>query len=162
MHQRTDEVSQKLVAWLMVVGIVLICGSAVMIVAMPAPLFIVIFLLLMVLGIGLIVMAVVYGIAYEKGTRRGPARVEPNCRVMARYGTNRDHEVVSADWATDDPEDFKPFVRMYSPTKGAMELECAMPVWEQCGEGLLGDAVIQGRWLTSFTPKIGAPQSPTR
>jgi len=92
---------------------------------------------------------------------RGPERTEPNCRVMARYGVDALQNVVSHDWIGDG-RDIRTYVRLYSPTKGAQEFECALPVWLQCGEGMLGQAVTTGHWLSAFYPQTGpiSPRSP--
>lgn len=159
MDQRSDESRQKLIAGLMMGGIFAMCGSLVMIVLLPHPLLILFFVLIFLCGLVLLCLAVFYGVVLERKSHGGAPRVEANCRVMARYGVNQNNDVMSSDWAADS-DDFRPFVRLYSPTRGALEFECAMPVWDQCGEGLLGEAVVQGRWLSSFTPYRGTPVTP--
>lgn len=143
---------------MMLVGLLLVSFCAVLIFVLPHPLLRVLFVLGILVGIVMLLFAVFYGIAWEHSTKVGNPRTEKNCRVMARYGVNSQNEVLAANWAA-DYDDFRPHVRLYSPQRGAMEFECALPVWEQCGEGMLGDAVIQGRWLSSFSPAIGTPPS---
>jgi len=165
MDQRSEEFNQKLITFFLIGGIALVLLGIVGMALFFNPAFILLAILcvLMVLGgIGLIGASIFYGIALEKGTQSGPEVVEPNCRVMARYGVNSRNEMVSSDWATES-DDFKPYVRLHSPRKGAMEFQCAFQVWDQCGEGMIGEAILQGRWLSSFKPYVAGvagPQNP--
>jgi hypothetical protein len=101
---------------------------------------------------------IIYGFIVNKAQHSGREHKEPNCRIMARYGVKKNAEVVPSDQIY--YEDCTPYVRIFSIRRGAVELRCEIPVWEQCGEGMLGEAIIQGRWLSSFTPYIGAPPPP--
>lgn len=97
-----------------------------------------------VLGIG-----VFWGLWQVVNRNAGPEIREYNCRVMARYGVNEQNEVVTADWVGAG-EEIRTFVRIWSPTRGAQEFECAYPVWCQCGEGMLGQSITEGKWLSAF------------
>ncbi len=160
MDQRKDEFNQKLIAYLT------IGGGVLFVVGLVSRIFFIMILPLMALswlmlicGMGLAVSGIAYGLMYERTQHEGHPVVEPHCRVMARYGVNELNEIVTSDWAHDDVP-FRPFVRLHSPRRGAMEFECALPVWEQCGEGMDGEAIIQGRWLSSFTPYMGLVAGP--
>ncbi len=162
MNQRSEEFNQKLITFGLIGGVILmlfgIIGMAMFF--SPGTVFLAIFCFLMVIGGGgLIGGSIFYGIALDKSSKSGPEVVEPNCRIMARYGVNAQNEIMSSDWANDS-ECFKPHVRLHSPTRGAMEFQCAFPVWDQCGEGMIGEAVIQGRWLSSFKPYMSGIAGP--
>ena len=160
MNQRGEEFNQKLITFFLISGALLIVLGLVGFVMVFAVIPLAALCALMVLGgIGLIGASIFYGISFEKSSQKGPEVTEPNCRVMARYGVNSRNEIISSDWAT-EADDFKPYVRLHSPRKGAMEFQCAFPVWDQCGEGMMGDATIQGRWLSSFKPYVGGVPSP--
>lgn len=162
MNQRSEEFNQKIIVFFLIGGIALMVLGIIGLAMFFNPSFILLALLciLMILGgAGLVGASIFYGIALEKASKSGPELVEPNCRVMARYGVNSRNEIMSSDWAVDS-EDFKPYVRLHSPTRGAIEFQCAFPVWDQCGEGMIGEAVIQGRWLSSFKPYMSGIAGP--
>ena len=105
-------------------------------------------------GIVLLGLAVFWGLWQVVNRHAGPEIAEYNCRVMARYGVNEQNDVVGADWVGDG-EGIRTFVRVWSPTRGAQEFECAYPVWLQCGEGMLGQAITRGGWLSGFFSQAG-------
>ncbi|HTQ08581.1 MAG TPA: hypothetical protein VMI31_00775, partial [Fimbriimonadaceae bacterium] len=39
------------------------------------------------------------------------------------------------------------------------ELECARPVFDLCGEGMRGLAMVQGSWLSQFVPLADTDQT---
>lgn len=160
MNQRLEEFNQKLIASLLAIGVGLFflgCFGLVFFFNPKTFYLAVLCVILAVGGVALVGASIFYGITVDQKTKVSAEVVEPNCRVMARYGVDDRNEIITADWAYDS-EGFRPFVRIHCPTRGAMELECAMPVWEQCGEGMLGEAVIQGRWLSSFRSYVGSVQ----
>lgn len=105
-------------------------------------------------GIILLGLGVFWGLWQVVNRHAGPEIAEYNCRIMARYGVNEQNDVVSADWVGNG-EGIRTFVRVWSPTRGAQEFECAYPVWCQCGEGMLGQAVTKGKWLSGFFTQGG-------
>lgn len=56
-----------------------------------------------------------------------------------------------------DPSELRYLVQMEVPARGKIEFETASEVFNLIGEGMSGDIVYQGRWLSQFTfrPKAG-------
>jgi hypothetical protein len=107
-------------------------------------------------GIGL--LALVGGLGYSLfahgGRHRGPVRTLNRVRVVARYGINRQGAVM-ADWELEQDESAKTYVKLAIGPGVFEEFECAREMYYQAGEGMMGDAEIQGRWLGRFVPLIG-------
>ena len=51
------------------------------------------------------------------------------------------------------------YVKILSPTDGSVEYQCHLAVFLNCGEGMMGDAEIQGQWLGAFRPYMGMQQT---
>ena len=153
-----DQARERFLASLIFSAIVLIACGFVGLLLFIAPSMRVLHSLSIVavfLGIILLGVGVFWGLWQVVNRNAGPEIAEYNCRIMARYGVNEQNDVVSADWIGDS-EGIRTFVRVWSPTRGAQEFECAYPVWLQCGEGMLGQAVTRGKWLSGFFSQ-GAP-----
>jgi hypothetical protein len=77
-------------------------------------------------------------------------------RVQARYCVNHLGETIFQEEYIDfeDPQT-RFFVRLEIPGRGTSEYRCAAPVWGQCGEGLTGNALVQGDWVSQFVRDIG-------
>lgn len=112
-------------------------------------------------GIGILMMlgAVGYGLWFNSAALRGPRKVAPNARILSRYGYNRQGYMLNADWEFEAAEDPRYYVRMQIGPSQVSEYQCTEQVFFQCGEGMYGEAELQGNWLGRFTPYIGPPQS---
>lgn len=84
----------------------------------------------------------------------------PDVRVVGRFGESRDGQMYFADLDLLDDEKLRYFVQLEIVPGDIREFECAAPVWEQAGEGMRGDAVGQGRWLSQFLPHQGGAYRP--
>ena len=59
-------------------------------------------------------------------------------------------------WHFEEADRPKFYIRMQTPTGGSYEYETSEETFWQCGEGMVGEAEIQGKWLGKFVPYIGA------
>lgn len=109
---------------------------------------------IMVLGVLLLAAAIVYGlIAGKMGKSRHLYRY-PNCQVLSRFAVSPTGDYV--DDVFDGPdEDLKYYVQLKMPDGKNEEFQCAYDVFLCCGEGMRGEAVAQGAWLSQFVPYIG-------
>ncbi|MEA2551988.1 MAG: hypothetical protein QOJ65_164 [Fimbriimonadaceae bacterium] len=110
-------------------------------------------------GLGLLTFTMVSAAAIGTSEKRGIRKVEPRAKVLARYATNRQGETAVLDWDLVDP-DLRFYVRMELSDGNKAEFQCVREVFDQCGEGMRGEAQYQGRWLGAFRPYIGG-QPPT-
>jgi len=140
--------------WMMGIAVLLIVASVVnlyfFIVAIPLFL------------IGLIVTgyAVLKGLHTEKkASRSGTPHQIPDCLIIAKFATNGIGEMIFNDYdiLMDDPK-VKFYVQMQAQTGSKMELTTNSTVWQTCGEGMRGTAMVQGDWLGAFAPMIGSGQ----
>jgi hypothetical protein len=111
-------------------------------------------------GLVLLGFAVFSGLFASKMQSSGPRRFDPNAKVVARYAMGKNGDMALSDWEW-DYEGMRFFVRLSTSDRQAAEYECARPVFEQCGEGMVGEAMFQGKWLGGFRPHIGGtPAAP--
>jgi hypothetical protein len=88
--------------------------------------------------------------------RSGPRKSRP-AKVVARYAFNRQGLMLVSQWEIEACPDAKYFVRLdYGYPDGTQECECTEQVFYQCGEGMTGMAQVQGKWIGSFVPNVGA------
>lgn len=116
-------------------------------------------LTIMVLGFLVIGVAVVYGFVTVNKQRSSPPASYPDVLVVARFAINEANEMVFQDFDPEDP-DTKLYVHLKFPGGRNQEYRCPFPVFESCGEGMRGSAVVQGDWLGSFTAFRVQPQNP--
>jgi len=116
-------------------------------------------LLLTVFGIVILSVGIFYGLWYNKNHARGPRKVIEHARVLSRYGYNREGHMLTQSWEFAEADDPRFYVRMQTGQGQSAEYECVEQVFFQCGEGMWGEAEVQGKWLGKFTPYIGTPQS---
>lgn len=105
-------------------------------------------------GMGLVAYAVFSGLSFTNTlrTKSAPTPLD-GVRIQARYAMNTIGEMLfnEQDW---DLPGTRFYVRILYPNGRSSELECAYPVFCQCGEGMWGTAIIQGDWVSQFTPSI--------
>jgi hypothetical protein len=114
--------------------------------------------ILMGLGALVFVGSIAYGFATIRKTRKGPVLNCPDVVVVARFAVNEAGEMVFQDFDPDDP-DTKLYVHLRMPDGRNQEYRCPWQVFECCGEGMRGTAVIQGDWLGGFAPYLAQPPS---
>lgn len=105
-------------------------------------------------GLALGVFTIFTGTAMGGLENRGVRKVDPNVKVIARYATNAQGETSVLDWEFEDPKT-RFYARLQLGDGTRAEFQCAREVFDQCGEGMRGEAQFQGRWLGSFRPYIG-------
>lgn len=111
-------------------------------------------------GFVLYVSGLVYGIHSEKTQHSGDRRQLQQCRILARYAITRDtHRMVSDESEFEFLDRPKFYVKVLSPVEGSVEYQCHHAVFLNCGEGMMGDAEIQGQWLGAFRPYLGMQQT---
>ena len=108
--------------------------------------------LIMTLGALTMVSSVIYGLVQAKGSNRGPRRILQKVRVVARFATDNSGVLYTEASQMEFIDNLKFYVRISSATEGSIEYQCTEEVFWMCGEGLEGDAEIQGRWIGGFRP----------
>lgn len=116
------------------------------------------------LGPGLVLLglltsagALVYGIREGRRVTGKGAMVDPGARVLARYAVARNGEMVVDEWLFDETDGLKFYVKLELTGGAIREFQCLRPVLAQCGEGMVGAATFDGKWLGSFVPTLGKP-----
>jgi hypothetical protein len=115
--------------------------------------FVVIGLLMFAGGLG-------YGFWVVKKEKEGPRERVQNFRVVARYAYDKAGYHLMDDAQVEFAERPRFYIRGLLPTGVTTEYEATEEVWRQAGEGMYGEAEIQGKWLGRFTPYVGVPQGP--
>lgn len=110
-------------------------------------------------GLLMYIGGLAYGIHSEKTEYVGVRTALPNVRILARYAITRDHRMVSDESEFEFLDRPKYYVKVLSPTDGSVEYQCHHAVFLTCGEGMMGDAEVQGQWLGAFRPYMGMQQT---
>lgn len=111
------------------------------------------------IGLFMYVGGLAYGIHSEKTEHVGPRHMVQHARIIARYAITRDHRMVTDESEFEFLDRPKYFVKMMTPSEGSIEYQCHHAVFLNCGEGLMGDAEVQGQWLGSFRPYFGMQET---
>lgn len=112
-------------------------------------------LVMMIVGGLLIVWAVVYGIIAAKSGKNKRIYRYPNCLVLSRFAVSPTGDNVYDVFDGPD-DDLKYYVHLKMPDGKNEEFRCVYDVFLFCGEGMRGEAVAQGTWLSQFVPYIGS------
>jgi hypothetical protein len=112
-----------------------------------------------VLGLVMYIAGLAYGIYSEKTEYHGERYMVQHCRVLARYVITRDQRMVTDETEIEFLDRPKFFVKILSPRDGSVEYQCHEAVFFACGEGMMGDAEVQGQWLGSFRPYMGIQET---
>lgn len=116
--------------------------------------------LLFLLGLIMVGFSLFSGLKSEHLSKNSTEQITvSDVKVTARFAINSLGETLFSDLDVDfeDPK-CRFFVRI-QPNQGRQtELRTAPELWSTIGEGMSGDALVQGDWLCSFRPKIGAGQ----
>jgi len=110
------------------------------------------------IGVLMMIGGVVYGFWRNSKDRVGEREVETNFRILARYVYDKG-QLLTSDWDIEAAEKPRYYVKGMYQSGNTEELETSAENYYQCGEGMFGEAEIQGRWLGRFTPYIGVPPS---
>ena len=105
-------------------------------------------------GLGLLTFTVLSIAAIGGMEKRGARQTDRRAKVLARYATNKQGEtaVLESDF---DYLDLKFYALVLLSDGTRAEFQCVREVFDQCGEGMTGEAQFQGRWLGAFQPYIG-------
>lgn len=107
-------------------------------------------------GVGIIVFVAGLGLGYwyELKGSTGIPQTYQGVQVIARYGFSKDGHMLS-DWEVESRDDVKFYVKLALGEGVMQEFECGREVYYQSGEGMIGAATTQGRWMGSFIPAFG-------
>mgnify|MGYP003343852391 CR=1 FL=1 len=154
MNQYTERFRISFLSGSIVLGLVLMALGAIMTaLTVVFPVAHALSILIFVAGMGMVGVAVAGGLSSHRRRFQGRVIAEQNCRVVTRYAYDRSQELILDDWRLDE-DDVTFCVKLWSVNRGVLEYECAREVWETCGEGLCGEAVTQGHWLSGFRPHV--------
>jgi hypothetical protein len=109
-----------------------------------------------VVGLAMMFAGVGYGAWSMAKSRKGPRRVVPNFKVLARYCYDSGQNLITADYDVDVAENPRYYVRGVLENGVVGEFETSPQVYYNAGEGMYGEAELQGQWLGRFMPYIGA------
>ena len=112
-----------------------------------------------VVGLGMMFGGLGYAFYTMSRQHKGPRRTEQHFRVLARYCYDRTMQLITAEWDIEVADRPKFYVRGMFEDGVVGEFETTMEVYYQAGEGMTGEAEIQGKWLGRFVPYIGVPPS---
>lgn len=111
----------------------------------------------MAVGILMVLGGLGYGLWIVKNEHQGPRRVIENFRIMARYAYDKAGYHLVDDGMIEFAEGPRFYVRGQTPDGVVLEYEASEAVWRQAGEGMYGEAELQGKWMGRFVPYIGLP-----
>lgn len=111
----------------------------------------------------MIVTGLVLGHTFQKTLHVGPRQTKTWCFVLSKYAMDKDHVLCSDPWEWENRDDLQFYVLLRfegddSRNREATEHRCSREVFFSCGEGMRGEAELQGKWLGRFTPYIGVPK----
>jgi len=107
------------------------------------------------IGILMIVGGLGYGLYVERTQNKGPRQTEPNFRVLSRFCLDKNFQLLISDIDIELANKPKFYIRGLLENGLVGEFETTIEVFYNAGEGMLGEANLQGKWLGSFTPYIG-------
>ncbi len=109
------------------------------------------------MAIGVLMMggAIGYGLWANANASKGNRKTVPHAKIIARYGYSRQGQMLNADYELEAADNPRYYVRMQLSPTDIAEYECAEQAYFQAGEGMVGEADIQGKWLGAFRPYIG-------
>jgi hypothetical protein len=111
---------------------------------------------LIFIGIIMVAGALFYGNWFERRGHVGNIRKIDYFRILARFATDRRGNMI-AEYEADQDDKARFYVRGVYPNGEVDEYEVSPEVYFSCGEGMTGQAEVQGRWIGRFIPYIGTP-----
>lgn len=114
-------------------------------------------------AIGIVAMAsgLAYGIYAERTQNKGPRQTEPNFRVLSRVCLDKNFQLLISDIDIEYANKPRFYIRGILQSGLVGEFETTHEVFYNAGEGMTGEAEIQGTWLGKFLPYIGDSESRT-
>lgn len=115
-----------------------------------------IFLGLFLLFVGALVFigSIGYGWFVVRNQHKGPTATYPRTKVISRFAIDHNGHMLTQDWEMDQPR-LRHFVKLDVGGGEVLEFQCRYEVFSQAGEGMVGQASVQGKWLGAFVPAIG-------
>ncbi len=109
--------------------------------------------------IGLLMMLAGLGYAFFSMAKqnKGERRVVEHFQILSRYCYDKNQNLLTAEWDIEVAEKPKFYIRGRTPEGLVGEFETTVEVYFMSGEGMYGEAELQGQWLGRFVPYIGAP-----
>lgn len=161
--ERRTERKDQIIGWLMLLGIIFALGGGWLLVMFAfvargggADQIFLIVRWVPLIGILMYVGGLVYGIYSEKTELQGPRNLKRHCRIIARYAITRENLMVTDEASFEYLDRPKFYVKILDPVDGSVEYQCRPEVFFNCGEGMIGDAEVQGVWLGAFRPNLQA------
>lgn len=105
-------------------------------------------------GLIMLTFTMISAVAMSSSEKRGARRVDGRAKVIARFATNKQGDTLVLEDDLNDPNT-RFYARIMLTDGTRAEFQCAREVYDQCGEGMTGEAHFQGRWLGAFRPYIG-------
>lgn len=106
-------------------------------------------------GVGMFGGGIGWAIWTHKHRHDGPMAVTPNVRVVGRYGYTHDGLMIHDEYEFEADDKPQYYVRLEVAPGRIDEYECRPETFFAAGEGMVGEAVLKGKWLGRFTPYIG-------
>ncbi len=113
-------------------------------------------ILFLAVGVAMMLGGVGYGVWVVANEKNGRRVTIEHFRVLARYVYDGPQMLV-AEYEIEAAQRPRFYVRAMLPSGETLEYETDAPVYFNCGEGMLGQAEVQGKWLGMFVPYIGSP-----
>ena len=107
------------------------------------------------LGILMLVGGLAFGIYAERTQNQGPRQTEANFRVLSRLCLDKNFQLLISDTDIEFANKPKFYIRGMLENGMVGEFETTLEVFYNAGEGMTGEAELQGKWLGSFIPYIG-------
>lgn len=106
-------------------------------------------------GILMVVGGLAFGIYSERTQNTGPQQTEPNFRVLSRMCFDKNFQLLITDVDIEHANKPRFYIRGMLQNGMVGEFETTIAVFYNAGEGMTGEAQLEGKWLGSFTPYIG-------
>lgn len=151
------------IAWMLILGVafvlfgmlftILAFGSAMGMKSKTPPLVIALGPIMVIAGVGLAGWGVFYGHFANRKMEKTGAKYFPDCYIVGRFAYNENKDMIFSDFEElDSPKD-KFYVRIKTADGRDEEFECARDLIVRIGEGMIGNAQVNGRWMGSFVAK---------
>jgi hypothetical protein len=111
------------------------------------------------IGVGVVLMMTGLGFGYFSiaNQRKGPRKSEPNFRILSRFCLDKNFVLLPSELDIEFAIKPKFYLRAMLQDGSIGEFETTVEVFFQAGEGMTGEAEIQGMWVGRFIPYIGMP-----
>lgn len=109
------------------------------------------------LGLVMIVTGLCYGLFSVSTQNNGPRQTQVYFRVLSRYCLDKDFNLLISDTDIEFANKPKFYIRGMLNNGDVGEFQTTIEVFFNAGEGMYGEAEIQGAWLGKFIPYIGEP-----